>query len=116
MDERDAYHDFHVWVERFMSVESLDHFRVTEWQRRFFEDLPDGGSLRYPVLMTDEETTKAIRAVKRKLVNARRETLRAVERFDKIDARTGHRAAALRLAREVRDAADDAVMLFSSGP
>lgn len=64
--------------------------------------------------MTQDPADKAARAVNRKLANARRETQKAVERFAKIDALTGHRVEALRRAREVRDAADAAVRFFDA--
>lgn len=53
-----------------------------------------------------------IRAVKRKLANARRELIRAVEQMAKIDPLPGHLAEAKRLTKAVRDAADEAVRCF----
>jgi hypothetical protein len=46
------------------------------------------------------------------LSRARRELVTAVQRFAEIDAREGHRAEALRLARQTRDAADIALAFF----
>lgn len=46
---------------------------------------------------------------RRNLSNARREVRRAVERASAVDLRAGHRAEAVRRAREVRDAADELV-------
>lgn len=46
------------------------------------------------------------------LSRARREVVTAVQRFAEIDAREGHRAEALRLALQTRDAADIALAFF----
>lgn len=46
---------------------------------------------------------------KRRLSNARRELRRAVERFSGVDPLKGHRVEALRLAREIKEAADELV-------
>lgn len=55
------------------------------------------------------------RAALRKLAKARREVRKSVERFAGIsDPLAGHRAEALRLARQVRDAADEAVRAFDA--
>lgn len=58
---------------------------------------------------------KEARAINRKLRTARREVTRAVERFAEIDPLEGHRVEAVRRAREVRDAAQDAVNAFEKG-
>jgi hypothetical protein len=46
------------------------------------------------------------------LGRARREIITAVQRFAEVDAREGHRAEALRLAHQTRDAADIALDFF----
>lgn len=46
------------------------------------------------------------------LGRARREIITAVQRFAEVDAREGHRAEALRLAQQTRDAADIALAFF----
>lgn len=58
---------------------------------------------------SDGEAAAGMRRVRRHLATSRREMRRAVERFAGIDPLSGHRREAVRLMREVRDAADRAV-------
>lgn len=50
-----------------------------------------------------------VKRFKRNLSTARRELVRAVERFAEIDPLQGHRVEGARLAREVKAAADELV-------
>lgn len=52
------------------------------------------------------EQSKAEREIRRRMATARRELRTAVERASKVDLREGHVAEAVRLAREVKAAAD----------
>lgn len=67
-----------------------------------------GSSDRPPMSEPDE-----LAVFKRKMSNARREIRNAVHRFAEIDPLAGHRAEALRLARQLRQTADDAVKRLS---
>lgn len=62
--------------------------------------------------LTMTRQPEEVRKFKRNLSTARREMTRAVERFAEIDPRPGHKAEAVRLAREIREEADRLVTLL----